>query len=72
MANTSGMKTKTLCKCLNDTVVVERWAKRTAPNEYTLEDRHICPRCRLMKKIVLGQIDKNSDETRELLEKPHK
>jgi predicted transcriptional regulator len=43
---------------------VEAWSKVISPNVYRLFDKHICPKCKLLKTVELGTVDKNTDSTR--------
>lgn len=54
-------------KCDKDQLVVDRWARRTAPNQYKLYDRIICKNCQTVKVQELVQLDKNTDATRKIL-----
>lgn len=61
--------------CTKDNALMktEPWAQVKSPNVYRLFDRHICPKCRIVKEVELGTVDKNTKGThmalRELSEK---
>lgn len=65
-------------KCEKDQMLMrpEPWARVISPNVYRLFDKYVCLKCKLLKIVKLGTIDKNTEGTRramrELTEKKDK
>ena len=55
------------CTKCNIPMSPEPWVKVISPNVYRLFDKHICPKCKLLKVVEISTIDKNTEDTRRVM-----
>ena len=59
---------KTICKkCNSSNIVIEPRTKIISPNVYKLYNEVICRTCSNLEIVDLGEVDKNTENTRKLL-----